>query len=317
MKKKLNLYIKNDIKFIFNDDLKNINYGFIYRRVNLKNGKIYIGQRRFYKYKSNDIKYSGSGLLLHRAIKKYGIENFTKEVLEYCETKQILNLREDYYAIENNSYYPSGYNIAKCGNGYGGDTFTNHPDKENIRKRMSESQKERDRSTYVQPKGKKSKMYKRIKTDQTILKQKASLLKYYETHNSPFKGKTYKHSIAEIKLMRKEWKKRKKNKKYNSKKERLLRSQKAIKACQTRKENVDWNSNDEVNKRSKIIKKGWITRKKSKNYNSKKSKIKRKNNSAKAGKKNKGRKFKKIICEKCKRTISITFIKNHKCKKNQ
>ena len=61
-------------------------YYLIYRTTNLLNGKYYVGAHRTTK-KNDD--YLGSGVALKRAIKKYGRENFSKEIVEECETEDI------------------------------------------------------------------------------------------------------------------------------------------------------------------------------------------------------------------------------------
>jgi len=92
-------------------------YGFIYITTNIINGKKYIGKKKYDK--DNKWKdYLGSGITLNKAIKKYGKENFSKEIIENCETKEILNEREKYWisyydAINNKNFY----NIASGGDG--------------------------------------------------------------------------------------------------------------------------------------------------------------------------------------------------------
>ena len=39
----------------------------------------------------------GSGILICKAEKKYGIENFTKEYLSFCDTEEKLNWFEKFY----------------------------------------------------------------------------------------------------------------------------------------------------------------------------------------------------------------------------
>ena len=96
----------------------------IYKTTNLINGKYYIGQDS-----KNDPSYLGSGKLLKYAIEKYGIENFQKEILETCNTKEQLNEREIFWITKLDAI-ETGYNIAQGGTG--GDTLTNHPDYEKI-----------------------------------------------------------------------------------------------------------------------------------------------------------------------------------------
>lgn len=94
----------------------------IYKTSNLINGRIYVG-----KDKHNNPKYLGSGNILNQAINKYGIKNFQKEILEYCNTEEELSDREKYWIDKLNSLYiHGGYNLTKGGEG--GDTFTNKPE---------------------------------------------------------------------------------------------------------------------------------------------------------------------------------------------
>ena len=96
------------------------NIGYIYKITNLFNGKIYIGQtsqtinQRWKEHlkDSKNPKYP-----LHKAIHKYGIENFKIEEIEACEIEN-LNEREIYWISFYNSYKGSnGYNATLGGEG--------------------------------------------------------------------------------------------------------------------------------------------------------------------------------------------------------
>ena len=79
----------------------------IYKTTNLLNGKSYVGQQS-----TNDEMYLGSGKILKLAIKKYGVENFKKEIIEECLTREELNKREIYWIKKLNPDYnlhPGGY----------------------------------------------------------------------------------------------------------------------------------------------------------------------------------------------------------------
>lgn len=64
---------------------------FIYKTTNKINGKYYFGAHSTNKI---DDKYLGSGKLLEKAIKKYGKDNFSREIICFCENV------DDLYAIE-------------------------------------------------------------------------------------------------------------------------------------------------------------------------------------------------------------------------
>jgi group I intron endonuclease len=91
--------------------------GFIYKVTNKVTGKSYIGQTRNtvefrwrQHYKSKDNKY------FHRAIQKYGKENFEITTLEKCDVNK-LNEREIYYISKYNTF-ENGYNLTKGGSAY-------------------------------------------------------------------------------------------------------------------------------------------------------------------------------------------------------
>jgi group I intron endonuclease len=104
----------------------------IYKTTNLINNKIYIGQE-----KGNNLNYLGSGKLLQLAINKYGKENFKKEIIQECDNQEELNQAEIYWINNSDCLAPIGYNI--CHGNFGGDNFTNNPNKEDIRKKLKES----------------------------------------------------------------------------------------------------------------------------------------------------------------------------------
>jgi group I intron endonuclease len=84
----------------------------IYKTTNLINGKIYIGQSRY-----NDVNYLGSGTKLIASIHHYGKENFTKEILEECDSIEQLNERERHWIDQLNAMDTKiGYNLKSGGN---------------------------------------------------------------------------------------------------------------------------------------------------------------------------------------------------------
>ena len=88
--------------------------GYIYKITNTLNDKVYIGQtiktvqKRFTQHKNNSNKEYFSQIVLYKAFKKYGIENFICEEIEEVPNDK-LDEREKYWIEYYDSYF-NGYN---------------------------------------------------------------------------------------------------------------------------------------------------------------------------------------------------------------
>jgi len=112
--------------------------GIIYKVENLINGKCYIGQTiNFPLRKSRHIHESINPKrnYFHRAIYKYGKENFKWEILyeENCNQSK-LNLLEIFFIGYHNTIFPNGYNLTYGGEAGWKKNLHNHPNKEMIYK---------------------------------------------------------------------------------------------------------------------------------------------------------------------------------------
>lgn len=148
---------------------------FLYKTTNIINGKFYIGVHQTTNINDG---YLGSGLNLRRAIKKYGRDNFHKEILEFFDSpeemfqkeREIVN--EDFISLKNN------YNlkIGGIGNSIGrNNTFYGRRHSENSKKRMSESKKGIPMSEATKHKIKKtrkSKKFRHSEKTKQILREK-------------------------------------------------------------------------------------------------------------------------------------------------
>jgi hypothetical protein len=92
----------------------------IYKITNILNSKIYIG-----KHQTHDLNdgYMGSGKHLNRAIVKYGIENFQKEILFQFDNEADMNAKEAELVTEEFCLREDTYNI--CIGGKGGFSYIN------------------------------------------------------------------------------------------------------------------------------------------------------------------------------------------------
>jgi hypothetical protein len=87
---------------------------YLYEVRNNLNGKIYVG---VHKTKSLDDGYMGSGKVIQSAIAKYGIENFTKVVLETFDTSEAMYAREKEVVTDEFLLRGDVYNLRRGGSG--------------------------------------------------------------------------------------------------------------------------------------------------------------------------------------------------------
>lgn len=124
---------------------------YIYEIKNNINNKTYIGQ---HKTKNLMDSYMGSGILLHKAYKKYNVKNFSKKILAVCETQENADILEKVFIKIYREMNKAEYNICDGGNGILcsgefeikrririSDTSKGHIVSKETRKKISESNK--------------------------------------------------------------------------------------------------------------------------------------------------------------------------------
>jgi group I intron endonuclease len=159
----------------------------IYEFVNNINQKVYVGQAVDYKQRIRTHKFNlkqNKNTPFYAALKKYGWENFSINIIEECE-ENVLNEREVYWISEKKCLYPDGYNLLEGGNQARHTDFTKQKIS-NGRKgiKFSESHIENLREShlgYIMPEEQKRKISEsnkgKIFSEQTKLK-----LKYSQPH---------------------------------------------------------------------------------------------------------------------------------------
>ena len=95
--------------------VKEHKYYYFYKVTNVINNHFYYG---IHCTDNLNDGYMGSGVLLHKAFKKHGIENFNKEIIKYFETWQDALEYERNIVNESLIKDPNCYNIARGGKGF-------------------------------------------------------------------------------------------------------------------------------------------------------------------------------------------------------
>lgn len=94
--------------------------GVIYKITNTLNGKFYIGQtlNLYARWANHKTASRGeSQYHLHRAMRRYGVEHFTIEIIEESVPEILLNDREVLWIVTTNSIANGNYNMTNGGNG--------------------------------------------------------------------------------------------------------------------------------------------------------------------------------------------------------
>ena len=92
----------------------------IYKITNKINGKVYIGQHKVKSLFARDNYLGSGGKRYQNAIKKYGKQNFSKEIITIAMTQSEADVLEKYYIKKYDSTNPEkGYNILVGGQGAG------------------------------------------------------------------------------------------------------------------------------------------------------------------------------------------------------
>lgn len=116
---------------------------YIYKIVNSKSPKIYIGVTNNFQKRIREHSYGNGNGLLARAVRKYGWDSFSYEILEKTNNRE----KEIYYINELNCKHPNGYNLTEGGEGCVGYEVSlqtrEKMRKAKLGKKLSESQKDK------------------------------------------------------------------------------------------------------------------------------------------------------------------------------
>ena len=169
--------------------------GYIYKITNKINQKFYIGQTvkerptdRFSQHKylarHPEQEHGNSISLLHQSMAKYGVDNFTFEIIEQVDDDK-LNEREQYWIKELNSFVPSGYNLTKGGDGSKGYSRSQTAEERQNRSESAKKYYEEHPEAKEQARERTKKLWE---NEEYRKKVTESNIKFYKEHPDMFKG---------------------------------------------------------------------------------------------------------------------------------
>jgi group I intron endonuclease len=169
-------------------------FGIIYLITNVVNGKKYIGQttatckRRYNAHKRAAFSCQ-SQLPLHRAMRKYSINNFSVEMIEKCNSIESLNAAESKWIAKLETFGPGGYNCTTGGEGF----IVSDETKQKISNARAgvELSEEHCKAISASMKGENNPFYGRTHSEETIIKIKETLVGKMDGEKNPFYGKQH------------------------------------------------------------------------------------------------------------------------------
>lgn len=132
-------------------------YSYIYIIENKINGKKYVGQsvdveHRWAQHRSSAK--AGGKVALHKAIRKYGEENFYLSIIDKGYSKEEVNSLEIHYIAKYNTFRGNGYNMAIGGEGNGkGKDNPNFGRKHSEASKLKMSKSQKMRNNHLSGKG--------------------------------------------------------------------------------------------------------------------------------------------------------------------
>lgn len=167
--------------------------GYIYKITNNINKKIYIGQTvkerptdRYsqHRYLARHPEQEKGISYLHRAMKDYGVENFSFDVIEQIDNS-FLDEREKYWIEQYNCLSPNGYNLTTGGNGTPG---FSRPQTIEEREKRQKSNKEFYINHPEAIEAQRERTKKLWENEEYRKKVTESNRKFYSEHPDKFKG---------------------------------------------------------------------------------------------------------------------------------
>jgi len=167
-------------------------FHYVYLITNNFTHQQYVGDRTSYVIPEEDKYYFGSGREIKKAIRKYKKGNFSKIILEQCETRQEAGDKQGYYIrLYKTHISQGGYNVNLDGGICNGERKHDEESKKIMRekaknreKQSKETKKKRSESLKGTRLGKNNPMFGKKQSDETKKKRSESLKGHIESEKT-------------------------------------------------------------------------------------------------------------------------------------